>query len=231
VGTSTCGNGTPEGAEECDDGNDENTDACTNACTIARCGDGVVRTGVEQCDDGNDVPNDGCTNCVNDPPVCGNGIVQQGETCDDGNTVDGDACPANCRIEPCTVTATRVATTVTLNYPNSVVVGTVVVFVEYPDGRVSIPGSGSEASVAARITNQPTGFASAPFDLDYAFRESLVAFNRTLPKGQLVKVSYDLCSGATAPNKNDFQCTVQQAATPQGVNLPVTNITCAVTVP
>lgn len=227
-----CGNGTREGVEECDDGNEENTDGCTNACRNARCGDNIVRTGVEQCDDGNTTPGDGCNaNCILEPPVCGNGRVEAGETCDDGNTVDGDGCPASCRIKPCTATATRVGITVTVTYPNTVTLGAVVAFLDYPDGRVSIPGSAGESSVVGRISGTPTGFSSAVNDLDYALRETVVAFNRTLPKGQLFKASFDLCSGATVPVKNDFHCTVEQASSPQGANLALTGITCAVTVP
>ena len=225
-----CGNGVREGTEECDDGNDENTDACTNACMNARCGDHIVRAGVEQCDDGNDVPDDGCTNCVLDPPRCGNGLVEAGETCDDGNTVDGDSCPANCRIEPCTPTATRVNLRVSFARPTGVTVGALTAFLDYPDGRVSIPGSGNEATVVARISNKPTGFSSAPFDLDYAIRETIAAFNRTLTPGAIFDVGFDLCSGATAPRRQDFTCTVEQASTPLGVNLPLTGITCSVAV-
>ena len=53
----------------------------------------------------------------------------------------------------------------------------------------------------------------------------------TLPKGTLFKVSFDLCAGATAPVRNDFRCTVEQASSPQGANLSLTGITCAVTIP
>src|SRR5262249_42599341 len=40
-----CGNGTPEGAEECDEGaenSDTVPDACRTNCTRAGCGDGVI---------------------------------------------------------------------------------------------------------------------------------------------------------------------------------------------
>ena len=220
-----------EGTEECDDGNDVSTDACTNHCTIARCGDGIVRTGVEQCDDGNTIANDGCTNCVLDPPRCGNGIVEAGETCDDGNTVNGDSCPSTCRIEPCTATATRVNVRVSFARPNGVTVGALTVFLDYPDGRVSIPGSGAEPTVVARISNTPANFSSAPFDFDYALRETIAAFNRTLNPGAIFDVGFDLCAGATAPRRSDFTCTVEQASTPQGGNItPLTGITCSVAI-
>jgi cysteine-rich repeat protein len=62
----TCGNGTLEYGEECDDGPD-NSDTAPDACRLA---------------------------CV--APACGDGVVDTGERCDDGNRIDGDACPASC---------------------------------------------------------------------------------------------------------------------------------------
>ena len=67
---STCGNGTVEGAEECDDGeanSDDEADACRTTCLLPRCGDLVVDSG-ETCDDGNRLGGDGCgPDCGEDP--------------------------------------------------------------------------------------------------------------------------------------------------------------------
>jgi cysteine-rich repeat protein len=46
-----CGNGTPEGLEQCDDGNNVSGDGCRNDCTRESCGDGTLDPG-EECDDG-----------------------------------------------------------------------------------------------------------------------------------------------------------------------------------
>ncbi|HEY2732946.1 MAG TPA: DUF4215 domain-containing protein, partial [Polyangiales bacterium] len=46
---STCGNGTVDPGETCDDANTDATDGCIN-CQKAFCGDGYIQTGVEQCD-------------------------------------------------------------------------------------------------------------------------------------------------------------------------------------
>jgi cysteine-rich repeat protein len=51
--SATCGDGTTQPGEECDDANASNTDSCLNTCMTAHCGDGHVRAGVEECDDGN----------------------------------------------------------------------------------------------------------------------------------------------------------------------------------
>jgi len=45
-----CGDGEVDDDEECDDGNDSDVDGCLGTCTIARCGDGVIRRDVETCD-------------------------------------------------------------------------------------------------------------------------------------------------------------------------------------
>ena len=55
-----CGNGQADLGEECDDGNIDDQDSCTNACTAARCGDGIIQRDSETCDDGNTVDGDGC---------------------------------------------------------------------------------------------------------------------------------------------------------------------------
>lgn len=71
-----CGNGSKEGDEECDDGDDLNTNACTNRCRLAACRDGFTQ-GAEQCDDGNDVDADACSNsCM--LPVSGNTCLHSG---------------------------------------------------------------------------------------------------------------------------------------------------------
>jgi cysteine-rich repeat protein len=231
--TAVCGDGVREGTEECDDGNEDNIDACTNACVSARCGDGFVYEGVEECDDGNAVANDGCTDCVSDPPVCGNGRIEVGETCDDGNTDTGDDCPPSCRIESCTPSGTRFAMSVNLARPGDVQIGGVVVFLDYPDGRVGIPGKLGETSVRGRISNIPGGFSGTPSDLDYALREAVGASSQgtALTVTRIFSVSFDLCVGATAPTPADFACTVEAASSPGGADLPLNGITCAATVP
>jgi cysteine-rich repeat protein len=57
---SSCGNGTLDPAEECDDGNNEDGDGCDAACNLEVCGDAVVQGG-EACDDGNTEAGDGCS--------------------------------------------------------------------------------------------------------------------------------------------------------------------------
>jgi fibro-slime domain-containing protein len=80
----TCRNGTREGTEQCDDGNNDITDGCTPTCRkVPTCGAGPGA----------------CT------PPCGDGLLlaadrAAGFTCDDGNNQAGDGCSAACTIEP-----------------------------------------------------------------------------------------------------------------------------------
>ena len=124
----TCGNGTREALEACDDGNTMSGDGCSSDCFVQEvgwmctpgtactpiCGDGV-KVEAEACDDGNAVAGDGCAACVIEPGwtcivdplsirsqcrmTCGDGTIDPGEMCDDGNFVAGDGCSPICAQE------------------------------------------------------------------------------------------------------------------------------------
>lgn len=99
----TCGDGTVQGDERCDDGNSENNDGCSYRCLYEGCGDAIVQDG-EECDDGNDVNTDSCTNsCMS--PTCGDNYVWLNsrayiEACDDGNDSESP-CTYECKLEEC----------------------------------------------------------------------------------------------------------------------------------
>ncbi|MGH7894582.1 MAG: DUF4215 domain-containing protein, partial [Candidatus Binatia bacterium] len=95
----TCGDGTLDPGEQCDDGNYVSGDGCSAACELeGTCGDGTIGAG-EQCDDGNATSGDGCSAACQLETVCGNSVVEGAEQCDDGNTVSGDGCSATCAYE------------------------------------------------------------------------------------------------------------------------------------
>ncbi|MEI8254254.1 MAG: DVUA0089 family protein [Deltaproteobacteria bacterium] len=121
----TCGNGTREGSEICDDGNTTAGDGCSASCILetgyvctgtpsvchVACGDGALQAG-ETCDDSNRTAGDGCSStctvetgytCAGTPsvcgPGCGDGIRLASEGCDDGNLVNGDGCASTCAVE------------------------------------------------------------------------------------------------------------------------------------
>jgi|GEM_PF-3715095 len=120
----SCGNGTVDQGEDCDDGNTQAGDGCSASCLnegssfALRCGNARVDL-FEDCDDNNLVNGDGCSDrCLSEgigPGTwvrgtvsgnCGNGSREWsdpvmvgngvGEQCDDGNTQDGDGCSARC---------------------------------------------------------------------------------------------------------------------------------------
>jgi cysteine-rich repeat protein len=111
------------------------------------------------------------------PLVCGDGIVNLagGETCDDGNTEDGDGCPSTCRIEPCSGPSQgRVTVQATLTgTPSTLAVAGATLLLDYPEGRVTLPGSNDETPVQMRVSS-PAGFGVTPNDLDYALRAVLL---------------------------------------------------------
>ena len=92
----SCGDGTLDPDEICDDGNDDSSDDCTNDCQVNVCGDGYLYAGKEQCDQG--IENGGgceseygvtCTACsrtchyeVITGNYCGDGLINGGEYCD-----------------------------------------------------------------------------------------------------------------------------------------------------
>jgi cysteine-rich repeat protein len=168
------------------------------------------------------------------PAVCGDGFRQNGETCDDGNVLDGDACPANCIINTCAPTQTKVQATVSYAKTTGVSVGSILTLLDYPDGTVTIPGVGGAA--AARITVVPTGFSKTVNDLDYAVRVLISSSTgAVLNPGQIYRVNFDLCFNKTPPPASAFSCAVLQAATSgspsQDINLGTNPMSCSVTIP
>ena len=223
-----CAGGLPDGnldpGEECDDGNVDPTDGCTPMCTI--CGNGTV-TPPEGCDDGNLTSGDGCdANCQ--PTGCGNGLLVPPETCDDGNTSDADSCPSDCIIDPCTpMAATDVPASV--NVGGNSDIGAVTVLVDYPEGKVSIPGSGA-AIPSGILTDYPDGSTPGPNDFDHALKNFVLGQLGTPLSGLLFRIHFESCEGASAPVAGDFTCTVLDASDTSG-NPIASGVTCNVTVP
>ena len=160
-------------------------------------------------------------------PRCGNGIVEPGEACDDGNTVDGDACPANCRVASCWAIPGRFAVSVSLDRAPDPAVRNLVVFLDYPEGAVALPGYAAAPGVAERVTKVAPDFISAPYDLDYGLRETIVAM-RPVPAGELFRVTFYRCSDTPPPAAKDFSCRVMQATAPDGKSLAPAALTCSV---
>jgi fibro-slime domain-containing protein len=76
-----CGDATPEGTEQCDDGNNDSGDGCSPACRKE-----------PSCP-----PEGGACKSV-----CGDGMILPTDTdqeCDDGNSTNGDGCSSDCKVE------------------------------------------------------------------------------------------------------------------------------------
>ncbi|MCF7844836.1 MAG: DUF4215 domain-containing protein [Kiritimatiellales bacterium] len=99
-----CGDGIPEGDEECDDGDNDNLDICDNQCKVPKCGNGEKEY-IEECDDGSDNSNSEDGACREDckRAHCGDGVtdLSKGEKCDDGNNVNTDYCSNSCKLPIC----------------------------------------------------------------------------------------------------------------------------------
>ena len=97
-----CGDGLPNGTEECDDGKNDGTyGTCKSNCTLASyCGDGTLDNPPETCDLGpanssSAYGPDKCSNQCKPAPFCGDKAVDGsfGEVCDDGKN---DGTPGSC---------------------------------------------------------------------------------------------------------------------------------------
>jgi len=109
---------------------------------------------------------------------------------------------------------------------SSVIVQGLTLLIDYPEGQVTIPGSGNATTVRQTIINVQSGALSQPFDLDYALREQIAGTANPLTPGRLFTINFLDCQGANPPTAADFTCTVEVATDPLG--LPDQGVTCAV---
>ena len=112
---------------------------------------------------------------------------------------------------------------------SSVLVQGLTVLVDYPEGKVTIPGSGNATSVRQTIINVQSGAISQPNDLDYALRDVLAGTSHPLTPGNVFTINFFDCQGATPPTAADFTCTVEAATDPLG--LSDQGVTCTVSAP
>jgi cysteine-rich repeat protein len=147
---------------------------------------------------------------------CGNGVLESGETC--------DACLADCLVSACSTVTPGVTVSVSYDAPDDSIAG-LTVLVGYRSSVVNLPGSGSTASVAARVRNKPSNSITAVNDLDYALRVVLSRAN-PIPLGRIFTVDFDACDAAPSPCAADFGCMVEGCANRFG---RVDGCTCVVT--
>jgi cysteine-rich repeat protein len=251
-GFAQCGNGSIDGGEQCDDGNQADEDACLGTCQRNVCGDGFTNPAAEQCD-------------ILVPPTesCRTqGFASGAITCADDCTLDTSACsgqggPVATPTPTASATpdggaptatptddggiATPTATPTPSGGGNACDAGDPVVVVVsidvaygaarldlgYPASDVNIPGSGTAASVVERVVFAASGGLTTVNDDDNigTLTASLVSFSEQ-PAGTFASVTFDCVT--SVPSASAFVCTVVSASTPGGVSIP--DAQCSVSV-
>ena len=195
------------------------TSSATTTTFSPDCPNGSPDPG-EECDDGNQNDADGCTTACR---ICGNREITVPETCDDGNLDDEDFCPSDCRVEFCEATATEIVATIELNTPD---VAALTVFVDYPEGRLTLQGVGGD--IPPGILTGPGSATTQGFDFDHALR--VVAFDVfNFGTTTLVTLTFNGCQGLSPPQSQDFTCRLEGNATDEAFTV-VPGVTCSVSV-
>jgi hypothetical protein len=98
--------------------------------------------------------------------------------------------------------------------------GTVRVFLEYPEGVVIIPGSADDSNVTGSLSMTPSGANCIPNDLDYGLLQACLSFSGYAP-GQFTRVGFVNCDGGP-PTAGQFQCRIIEATDQIGANVSAT---------
>jgi cysteine-rich repeat protein len=158
-------------------------------------------------------------------PGCGNGFVETGESCDDGNQDHNDACPASCVIAFCFPTTANARIEATVAVPSGALVGGMTAFVDFPEDKLYLSGSGEQA--LARFSSAPAGSTVSANDLEHAVRWAATT-DTPFGSGVVFQATFQRCAGAPSPAAADFTCAVEDAADDAGN--PLEGATCSVTV-
>jgi hypothetical protein len=101
---------------------------------------------------------------------------------------------------------------VSLKQPASGDIAGVSLAVDYPKGRVGIPGEREEASVKGRVRGLPTGFLSSINDDDGEIHVALASGTETFAPDARFTIEFDRCDGSQAVGAKDFSCKVESAS-------------------
>lgn len=134
--------------------------------------------------------------------VCGDGLLEDMETC--------DTCAADCVVRACSAGPPQDTVAVNVALPSSPNVAHLTLRLAYRSDIVSLPGSGTAATVKARVKNLPSNSLFAVNDLDYALRVAVQ--HSPIVSGQLFTVDFDTCNGAAPGGAADFACVVEECS-------------------
>jgi cysteine-rich repeat protein len=240
-GPATCGDGNKDVSEECDDGNTVDNDGCSAMCRLAVCGDLAVNQPSEECDEpnglGGDEPSENCFECKLN--VCGDGRLDAEEPgleeCD--GTAEDDSCPerctAACTCGPVLCGPTGLIANLALEYPDTGIftdaVAATALQLTYP-ASLSIPGSGTDASVRARVTRAATlstDYRFFPRDtdtntdaVDDLIRAEVIAPDLgSIDATGLARIHFD-CAQNTPVTLADVPCAVAELVMHDGTPFP-----------
>jgi cysteine-rich repeat protein len=151
------------------------------------------------------------------PHLCGNGTVEGPETCEDvpPNTVNADGCPADCIVDPCSQTANPggvLTVSIVNNESGQTTFGVVTVFIDYPEGKVLVPGTADDSQVQAAVTDRPTTGSPTclPNDRDHGLQFGCLStsgFN----EGVLFRINHRDCGNLDPPAEGEFNCQILEA--------------------
>ena len=127
-------------------------------------------------------------------------------------------------VTPCsTVTVTGSISYSTADFPN---VSGIQLGLNYPGGKVSIPGTGNDPQVLGRVDNL-TGISNGLFSAgdsdgnpnNSTLNIGLVSLSQTIPTGNFARAHFDCVAGQPRPSASDFSCAAS-GSTLQGGDVP-----------
>jgi cysteine-rich repeat protein len=157
TGDATCGDGSVDAGETCDDTNAVDGDGCDSNCTVTGCGNGIVTAG-EDCDDGNTVDGDAC------PSTCAFTELDCADCVD--NDADGlvDALDADCAPTAFDLQSGRVSLKGSPATPRDTLVLRASLLAAGASGRVALVVADDGGAVLCALLGdlQPNGSAKGP---------------------------------------------------------------------
>lgn len=132
--------------------------------------------------------------------------------------------------EPCRLQAgTDETVALRLDAPTGASIAGVTLVVDHPEAAVGIPGEGIKLEQAKVISHKPSDAIASANDLGDAVRVVIARPGELPLDGSLLRLHFQRCDGAKAPDIAAFSCKVQDASDPS--TNAVSGVTCSVVAP